>query len=138
MYFMEITDLSKSQVREINATIDTLQKDISLAQSNLKSRNFSGALKHITNGINHTDCPLCKEKLSALAIEINNSKQGCDDDSNECSLLIGTTLQNAESLKNEFVPLATEKSMLKAFESFNPIRDGIKMPVKLADKILNL
>lgn len=109
--------LTEDEVKEINETIIQLQKDITIIEDNVKAKEFNDALKNIVKGMKHTECPVCKEKLLQLSAEIIRTRASCNEGKGNCELLIKSTIEKSNGIKNEFIPIATEKNFVNRKES---------------------
>lgn len=107
------TKLTDNEVKEVNAIITTLQNHLSNVQDYTKKRQFNDALKEIILSMKATECPLCKEKLAVLSTKIIETKVACKNKDSKCDLIIKEAIDKAESIKNDFVPIATEKRFIK-------------------------
>lgn len=119
--------LTEEEVEEVNEIIITLQNHVSNVQDYTKKRQFNDALKEIILSMKATDCPLCKEKLAILSTKIIEAKAACKTKDSKCNLIIKEAVEKAESIKNDFVPIATEKKFIKE-KSKEQLHEKIKLP----------
>lgn len=111
--FMADKELSEADIEKINKIISTLQEDINKVKNHAEKMQFNDALKGIITAMGHTDCPLCKEKLSVLSSKIIEAKMSCDKNNPNCNLILKEAIDKADSIKNDFIPIATEKRFIK-------------------------
>lgn len=105
--------LSDEEIEEVNSIVQNLQNHVSKMQDNLQKHEFSKALVEISEAIKSTTCPLCKEKLAYLSTLIIKSKISCKKDTGKCNYIIKKTVDEAEKIKTDFIPISTEKRYLK-------------------------
>lgn len=102
---------TEAEIKEVNNTIAELQKNISLVEDSVKSKDFNDALKSIVVGIKSTNCPICKEKLLLLSADVIKTQKECKSDGNQCDVMVNSTIEKAKDMREEFVPIATEKNV---------------------------
>ena len=130
--------LTEDEVNEINETIIQLQKDITIIEDNVKAKEFNNALKNIVKGMKHTECPVCKEKLLKLSAEIIKTRASCNEGKGNCELLIKETIEKSNDIKNEFIPIATEKNFVNRKQSADTSKlPEIPLPKDILESILN-
>ena len=101
---------TEAEIKEVNETIARIQESISLVEDDVKAMDFNNALKNIVIGMKTTNCPVCKEKLLKLSTDIIKTKKSCDTNDGKCNIMINNTIEKAREIKNEFIPIATEKN----------------------------
>lgn len=107
------TDLSEAEIEEVNSIVLNLQQHVSNMQNEMRKYEFSRALTEISTAIKGTTCPLCKEKLAYLSTKIIDSKIACKEKGSKCDLIIKQTIDRAEEIKKDFIPISTEKRYKK-------------------------
>jgi len=114
--------LTDDETAQINGIIALLQDDLSKAIDHTKKHEFNDALRKIVDGMGHTECPICKEKLAMLSSDIIKAKISCKSDDASCHIIIKDTIKKAEGIKNDFIPIATKKKFIKnkEKEKINP------------------
>jgi uncharacterized protein YbaR (Trm112 family) len=131
--------LSDEEVKEVNAIVANLQSHVSKMQDEMRKREFSRALTHISEAIKGTTCPLCKEKLAYLSTKIIDSKIACKNNGSKCDLLLRETIDKAEEIKNDFIPISTEKRFKKEkkLSSEKPVKPlPIPEPIRMINSIV--
>jgi len=102
---------TEAEIKEVNETIAELQRSISLVEDSVKAKDFNDALKNIVTGIKATNCPICKEKLLSLSAEVIKTQKACNSNSGQCNIMINDTIKKARDIREEFVPIATERNI---------------------------
>lgn len=102
---------TEAEIKEVNKTIAELQESISLVENSVKAKNFNDALKNIVVGIKSTNCPICKEKLLSLSADVIMTQKECKSDGGQCDIMVNSTIEKAKDMREEFVPIATEKNV---------------------------
>ncbi|MCK5386781.1 MAG: hypothetical protein KAJ39_06325 [Gammaproteobacteria bacterium] len=105
--------LTVEEIKEVNAIIAKLQQDIDIIEGNVKAKKFNTALQNIIDGMKHTKCPACKEKLLQLSAEVIKTRASCNEGGSDCDLLVQKTVDKASEIKKDFVPVSTEKKFAK-------------------------
>lgn len=108
-----IKELSESEIKKVNEIVRTLQKDLDMVIDHAKRQEFNESLREIVNAMGHTSCPVCKEKLANLSTKILDAKKSCNNKDGNCKFILKEVVDNANTIKNEFVPIATEKKFIK-------------------------
>jgi len=105
---------TEAEIKEVNEIVAELQKSISMVENSVKSKDFNDALKNIVVGIKSTNCPVCKEKLLLLSADIIKTQKECKSNSGQCDIMINSTVKKAEDMREEFIPIATEKNVARS------------------------
>lgn len=119
--------LTEAEVEEVNKIITTLQGDIDKVKNHTQKKEFNEALKGIITAMGHTECPLCKEKLAVLSSKIIEAKIACKNSDAKCNLILKEAMDKADSIKSDFIPIATEKKFVKE-KTKEQLHEKIKLP----------
>lgn len=108
-----LKELSESEIKQVNEIVKTLQNDLDMVIDHAQKKEFNESLREIVNAMGHTSCPICKEKLANLSTKILDAKKSCNNKDSNCDFIIKEAINNATNIKNDFVPVATEKRFIK-------------------------
>lgn len=105
--------LTEEELESVNKIILGIQSDLEKALDYLKANEFDKAVSMIKIGLTRTNCPVCHKKLKLLAADVEHTKAVCHIDESTCSLKKEEVQQTTVVIKDEFVPISTEKRAIK-------------------------
>ena len=105
--------LTDDEIKKVNEIITGIQSDLKQAIEAINSNDFDKALKFINNGMSRTSCPICHKKMTLLKADVVHTKTVCPVDADLCIAEKEAVTDTAIGIKDEFVPMATEKKAIK-------------------------
>lgn len=105
--------LTDEEIKAVNDTIKNIQSDLEKVIEHIKNNDFDSALLAIRTSLEKTDCPICQKKLKLLKADISHTKEICPIDADLCIEEKKQVSSTAIELKDEFVPIATEKKAIR-------------------------
>jgi hypothetical protein len=102
-------ELTDEEIEKVNKIISSIKSDINEAINYISNNSFELAVESLKRGLTRTDCPVCHKKLKILAADVTHTKEVCNIDEKLCLLEKEEIQKTAISIKDEFIPIATEK-----------------------------
>jgi len=105
------TELTEDNITEINETLAVLQKDVQSIINNISNENYEQAIEAVQNAMEHTECPICQDKFTIIGADIVKTKMLCKLGDAKCKSQRTESIKFAKSVKDTFLPIATEKNI---------------------------
>ena len=105
------TELTDEDIDKINDTLVVLQADVQTIIDSIYAENYEQAMEAVQSAMDHTECPVCRDKFTIIGADIVKTKMLCKIEDDECNPQRSESIKFAEKVKDTFLPIATEKNV---------------------------